>query len=102
MSALGYESAAPVTVRARGTLGRWQKIATQATNRTLSERWKGRLEENLAEATFSASELNDLAERHRALALVAEGPGQRRAAITVAERYENAALERAVVRGEPV
>ncbi len=68
----------------------------------LSERWKGRLEENLAEATLSAAELNELAERHRALALVAEGPGQRRAAITIAERYENAARERAGVRGEPV
>lgn len=68
----------------------------------LSHRWNGRLEENLAKATFSASELNELAERHRALALVAEGPGQRRAAITIAEQYENAARERGAVRGEPV
>ncbi len=68
----------------------------------LSERWKSRLEANLAEETFSASELNELAERHRALALVAESPGQRRAALAIAERYENAARERGAVRGESV
>lgn len=65
----------------------------------LSGEWTRRLEENLANAAFSAAELAELAERHRTLALVAESPGQRRAAITIAERYENAARERAGVRG---
>lgn len=65
----------------------------------LSGAWTRRLEENLANAAFSAAELVELAERHRTLALVAESPGQRRAAITIAERYENAARERAAVRG---
>lgn len=65
----------------------------------LSAEWTLRLEENLANAAFSADELAELAERHRALALVAQSPGQRRAAQAIAERYENAARERATVRG---
>ena len=65
----------------------------------MSKDWTLRLEENIANARFSSVELTELAERHRALAQVAESPGQRRAAIAIAERYENAARERATVRG---
>lgn len=65
----------------------------------LSGEWTRRLEENLASAAFSAAELTALAERHRVLALVAESSGQRRAAVTIAERYENAARERAAIHG---
>ena len=65
----------------------------------MSKDWILRLEQNLANTGFSSAELAELAERHRALAQVAESPGQRRAAITIAERYENAARERATVRG---
>ena len=72
---------------------------TAAELERLSKDWTLRLEENLANTAFSAAELAELAERHRALAQVAVSPGQRRAAITIAERYENAARERATVRG---
>lgn len=65
----------------------------------LSKEWTNRLEDNLADAAFSAAELAELAERHRAMALVAESAGQRRAAVAIAERYEHAARERATVRG---
>lgn len=65
----------------------------------LIEEWTVRFEENLADAAFSAAELAELAERHRALAQVAESPGQRRAALAIADRYENAVRERTTVRG---
>lgn len=75
-----------------------ERITAEELER-LSKDWTLRLEENIANTTFSSAELVELAERHRALAQVAESPGQRRAAITIAERYENAARERATVRG---
>lgn len=76
-----------------------EKRITPEELKELTEEWTVRLEENLANAAFSAAELAELAERHRALAQVAESPGQRRAAFAVAERYENAARGRNTVRG---
>jgi hypothetical protein len=76
-----------------------EKPITAEELKELKAEWSARLEENLGNAEFSTAELAELAERHRALAQVAESPGQRRAALAIAEQYENAARERDPVRG---
>lgn len=64
----------------------------------LRGRWLSRLEENLAQSNFSAEELTDLASRYRALAETTESRGQRRAALTAADRFEQAASERVAAK----
>lgn len=75
-----------------------ERVTAEELDR-LSQEWTARLEENLEHAEFSADELIALAGRHRALARVAESPGQRRAALAIAGRYEAAAHMRAGARG---
>jgi len=65
----------------------------------LSDEMTQRLEDNLREESFSAQELNELAERQRSLAHVTDSAGQRRALLDLAEHYERAARERSAVRG---
>jgi hypothetical protein len=60
----------------------------------LRGRWLERLDENLASGTFSSEELNELARRYRMLAEASESRGQRRAALTAADRFERAARDR--------
>lgn len=60
----------------------------------LRGRWLERLDESLASGTFSPEELNELARRYRTLAETAESRGQRRAALTAAGRFEQAARGR--------
>lgn len=55
--------------------------------------WLRRLDENLAAGSFTRQELDDLARRYRTLAETAESRGQRRAALTAADRFEQAARE---------
>jgi hypothetical protein len=64
----------------------------------LAESWTARLERELEHATFSVDELTLLAERQRAVAQVTDSPGQRRALLVGAERFEQAACDRAAVR----
>lgn len=64
----------------------------------LTDGWTARLERELAHASFSADELTMLAERQRAVAQVTDSPGQRRALVDVADRFEQAARDRAAVR----
>lgn len=63
----------------------------------LADGWTARLERELEHASFSADELTTLAARQRAVAQVTDSPGQRRALAAVADRFEQAARERAAV-----
>lgn len=65
----------------------------------LAAHWSARLSENLAHADFGSEELLDLAKRQRDLAEVTDSPGQRSGLLGVAERYERAARERALISG---
>lgn len=56
--------------------------------------WLRRLDEGLAGGSFTYEELDDLARRYRTLAETAESRGQRRAALTAADRFEQAARQR--------
>lgn len=60
----------------------------------LRDRWLRRLDESVERASFASEELNELARRYRAIAETAGSSGQRRAARTLAERFERAAHER--------
>lgn len=64
----------------------------------LADGWTARLERELAQASFSADELTMLAERQRAVAQVTDSPGQRRALVVVADRFEQAARNQVAVR----
>jgi len=63
----------------------------------LSEAWTLRLEDGLDQASFTALELSELAAQQRSLSRLTDSPGQRRAFIALAERFERAARERAAV-----
>lgn len=60
----------------------------------LRGQWLRRLDENLAQGTFTSEELGELARRYRTLAEATESRGQRRAALTAADRFERAARDR--------
>ena len=60
----------------------------------LRGQWLQRLDENLEQGSFTAEELDDLARRYRTLAETAESRGQRRAALTAADRFERASRDR--------
>ena len=59
----------------------------------LRGKWLDRLDENIVSGSFAPSELNELARRYRTLAEAAESRGQRRAALTAADRFERAARQ---------
>ena len=63
----------------------------------LSEAWTLRLEDGLDQASFTPLELSELAAQQRSLSRLTDSPGQRRAFIALAERFERAARERAAV-----
>ncbi len=60
----------------------------------LRGQWLQRLDENLEQGSFTPEELDDLARRYRTLAETAESRGQRRAALTAADRFEQASRDR--------
>lgn len=74
-------------------------LISHAEIEQLAEEWTQRLEDLLRDADYAPHELTALAAEQRSLAHLADNPGQRRGFMALAERFERAAGERAVLGG---